>query len=68
MHDPKDDTSLWPSWIGEDVSCNVWVAGYGAALSGWTNAAMHVVDLGEALFAALQVEPGLQGQSELARV
>lgn len=63
MHDPKDHTTLWPSWIGEDVGCNVWVAGYGAALSGWTDAAMHLTDLGEGLFAALQVEQGLQGRS-----
>ncbi|RNE90161.1 alpha/beta fold hydrolase [Marichromatium sp. AB32] len=61
MYNPKDDTTLWPSWIGEEVGCNVWVAGYGAALSGWTDAAMHLVDLGEALFAALQVERDLQG-------
>ncbi len=61
MHNPKDHTTLWPSWIGEEVGCNVWVAGYGAALSGWTDAAMHLADLGEALFAALQVEQDLQG-------
>lgn len=60
MHNPKDQTTLWPSWIGEDVGCNVWVAGYGAAISGWTDAAMHLVDLGEALFAALQVEQSLR--------
>jgi len=63
MHNPKDDKTLWPSWIGEDVGCNVWVAGYDASLSGWTDAAMHLADLGEALFSALQVEQGLQGQS-----
>lgn len=62
MHNPKDHTALWPSWIGEDAGCHVWVAGYGAALSGWTDAAMHLADLGEALFAALQVEQGLQGR------
>ncbi len=62
MHNPKDHTTLWPSWIGEEVGCNVWVAGYGAALSGWTDAAMHLSDLGEGLFAALQVEQDLQGR------
>lgn len=61
MHNSRDHTTLWPSWIGEEVGCNVWVAGYGAALSGWTDAAMHLSDLGEALFAALQVEQDLQG-------
>lgn len=62
MHNPKDHTTLWPNWIGEEVGCHVWVAGYGAALSGWTDAAMHLTDLGEALFAALQAEPSLQGR------
>lgn len=61
MHNPKDQTTLWPSWIAEEIGCNVWVAGYGAALSGWTDAAMHLVDLGEAMFTALQVEQDLQG-------
>ena len=62
MHNPTDHTTLWPTWIGEDVGCHVWVAGYGAALSGWTDAAMHLTDLGEALFAALQAEPSLLGR------
>ncbi|MFY9478143.1 MAG: AAA family ATPase [Aquabacterium sp.] len=60
MHNPKDHATLWPTWIGKEVECSVWLAGYGAALSGWTDAAMHLADLGEALFAALQVEQGLQ--------
>jgi len=63
MHNPEDHMTLWPSWIGEDVGCNVWVAGYGAALSGWTDAAMHLADLGETLFSALQVEQGLKGRT-----
>jgi hypothetical protein len=62
MHNPADQTTLWPNWIGEDVGCHVWVAGYGAALSGWTDAAMHLNDLGEALFAALEAEPSLLGR------
>jgi pimeloyl-ACP methyl ester carboxylesterase len=61
MHNPKDTATLWPSWIGEEVGCNVWVAGYGAALSGWNDAAMHLAELGEALFTSLQVEQNLQG-------
>lgn len=60
MHNKKDHTTLWPSWIGEDVDCNVWVAGYGAAATGWLDAAMHLADQGEAFFSALQVEPKLQ--------
>lgn len=60
MHNPTDHTTFWPGWIGDEIGCNVWVAGYGAALSGWTDAAMHLADLGEALFAALQVEQDLK--------
>lgn len=62
MHRPQDHTTLWPKWIGEDVGCHVWVAGYGAAISGWTDAAMHLTDLGEALFAAFQAETSLHGR------
>ncbi len=62
MHNPKDHTTLWPNWIGEDIGCHVWVAGYEAAPSGWTGEAMHLVDLGEALFAALQAESTFQGK------
>lgn len=62
MHNQKNPSTLWPKWIGEDVDCSVWVAGYGAAPSGWTDAAMHLADLGEALFAALQVEQDLKGR------
>lgn len=54
--------TLWPNWVGADVGCHVWLAGYGAALSGWIDAAMHLADLGEAIFSALQVEQGLQGR------
>jgi len=62
MHNPKDRTTLWPKWIGEDAECHVWVAGYGSAISGWTTSAMHLVEQGEAFFAALQSEPSLQGR------
>jgi hypothetical protein len=37
MHDAKDEASFWPRWIGKDVGCNVWVAGYSSAPSGWTD-------------------------------
>jgi hypothetical protein len=61
MHNPKDDKALWPKWIGEDIGCHVWVAGYAATPSGWTGEAMHLVDLGEAFFAALEAESTFQG-------
>lgn len=63
MHKPRDPTTLWPHWVGQDMGCNVWVAGYNAAVSRWTNSAMHLSELGEALFSALQVERDLQSHS-----
>lgn len=62
MHNPNDNKTLWPNWIGEEVGCSVWVAGYCAAPSGWTDTAMHLAELGEAFFAALQAQPEFQGQ------
>lgn len=59
MNNPNNDSTFWPNWIGEDVECNVWIAGYEAAISEWTSSAMHLADLGDTLFAALQVEEGL---------
>lgn len=63
MSNSADPSTLWPVWIGEDVGCNVWVAGYDASPTAWESGALHLVDLGETLFTALQVEQGLQGQS-----
>lgn len=62
MHDANDPGTLWPGWVGEDAECNVWIAGYGAALSGWDDAAMHLTELGESLFASLQSEQALRGR------
>lgn len=58
-----DPTTLWPVWIGEDVGCNIWVAGYNASPTAWINETTSLADLGETLFAALQVEPSLKDQS-----
>ena len=63
MHDPDDQASLWPIWVGEDFECNVWVAAYGAAISGWTDDAMHLAELGESLLASIQAEPILKNRS-----
>ncbi|EKB21864.1 hypothetical protein HMPREF1170_02126 [Aeromonas veronii AMC35] len=60
MNNANNPSTFWPGWVGEDAKCCVWVADYGAAISGWTDDAMHLADLGEALFAALQVEQSLQ--------
>lgn len=63
MCNSADPTTLWPKWIGEDVECNVWVAGYNASPSAWFNETTSLADLGETLFTALQVEQGLKDQS-----
>lgn len=63
MCNSADPTTLWPVWIGEDVGCNVWVAGYNASPTAWVNETTSLADLGETLFAALQAEPGLKDQS-----
>ncbi|WP_256583270.1 AAA family ATPase [Pseudomonas sp. SWI44] len=61
MHKATDHTSLWPTWIGEDTGCNVWIAGYGAATSKWVDTAMHLADQGVALVSALRAEESLNG-------
>lgn len=60
MRDANDETTLWPAWVGEDANCNVWLLGYGAALSGWMDGAMHLVDLGVDFMSALLYEPELR--------
>ncbi|WNF55717.1 alpha/beta fold hydrolase [Pseudomonas sp. SG20052] len=62
MSNPLDHTTLWPKWIGEDAQCNVWLLKYGAALSGWTDSAMHLSDLGAAFMSALLYEKALAGR------
>lgn len=59
MHNSKDHTTLWPSWIGEDADCNVWVLGYDAAISAWKEPAMHLADQGVTLMATLLYEKGM---------
>lgn len=61
MHNAADHQSLWPGWIGEHTVCHIWIAGYGAAVSKWSDTAMHLADQGIALIAALQAEEGLHG-------
>lgn len=59
MHNSKDPKTLWPSWIGEDANCNVWVLGYDAASSAWKEPAMHLADQGVNLMATLLYEKGM---------
>lgn len=45
MSNSADPSTLWPVWIGEDVGCNVWVAGYDA--SPWAVTGSEDTDLSE---------------------
>lgn len=56
MQNSNDHTTLWPTWIGEDADCNVWVLGYDAATSAWKEPAMHLADQGVTLMATLLYE------------
>ncbi|KAA0069048.1 hypothetical protein [Rhodanobacter sp. T12-5] len=62
MCKPKDPATLWPKWVGEDADCNVWILGYDAAFSGWTEHAMHLADQGNAFMSELLSEPSLLGR------
>lgn len=46
MSRPKDPTTLWPRWVGEESGCDTWVLGYDAKLSGWHDAAMSLPEQG----------------------
>ncbi|HZW25125.1 MAG TPA: alpha/beta hydrolase [Gallionella sp.] len=59
MCNPEDDATLWPKWVGEDADCIIWVLGYDASLSSWTNGAMPLPDQGSAVLDLLVNEPEL---------
>lgn len=61
-HNLRDHTTFWPSWVGQEAQCSAWIVGYGAAISGWTDGAMHLADQGVAFMAALHAESSLRGQ------
>ncbi len=59
MSDPKDGTTLWPKWLGEDTQCPVWLLGYGAAMSRWKADAMALSRQATAILERLASEPAL---------
>lgn len=59
MVDPKDQSTLWPRWIGEDTGCPVWLLGYGAALTRWKKDAMALPRQATAVIDRLSNEPKL---------
>ncbi len=62
MHNARDQKALWPVWVAQDARCSAWIAGYGAAISGWTDGAMHLADQGIALMSALHAETSFRGR------
>lgn len=62
MHNARDQATLWPAWVAQDARCSAWIAGYGAAISGWTDGAMHLADQGIALMSALHAETSFRGR------
>ncbi|MDB4873937.1 MAG: hypothetical protein JWM41_383 [Gemmatimonadetes bacterium] len=60
MRNPKDESTLWPNWIGQELQCPVWLLGYDAALSGWTAGAMPLTAQGTAVLDRLAGEPRFQ--------
>ncbi len=67
MHQPENDSSLWPAWVGADTGLTTWVLGYDAALSAWKDSAMPLPDQGSTVLDLLVSEPAL-GQSNLVLV
>jgi pimeloyl-ACP methyl ester carboxylesterase len=61
MSNPKDDTTLWPKWVGEDTGCPVWLLGYGAAMSRWKADAMPLPRQATAVLECLSAEPSFLG-------
>ncbi|MDR3417880.1 MAG: hypothetical protein P4L83_17035 [Nevskia sp.] len=59
MADPKDASTLWPRWVGEDTGCPVWLLGYGAAMSAWKADAMALPRQAIAVIERLSNEPKL---------
>jgi len=62
MSNTKDHAALWPTWLGKEANCSVWLLSYDAALSGWTGDAMHLTEQGVALMSVLSYEKALQGK------
>jgi hypothetical protein len=61
MSDPKDETTLWPKWLGEDTQCPVWLLGYGAAMSRWKADTMALPRQATEVLERLASEPALAG-------
>lgn len=59
MSNHKDDGTLWPKWLGEDIDCSVWLLGYGSAMSRWRADAMPLPLQATAVLQCLSTKPSL---------
>lgn len=59
MADPKNQDTLWPRWVGEEIGCPVWLLGYGAALTRWKADATALPRQATAVIERLSNEPKL---------
>jgi pimeloyl-ACP methyl ester carboxylesterase len=59
MSNRKDVSTLWPSWLGEDTGCPVWLLGYGSAMSRWRADAMPLPQQATAVLQRLSIEQSL---------
>lgn len=62
MHNPADHATLWPQWLGEKCDCPVWLMGYDAALSAWSEEAMPLEMQATAVLDKWLNEPLLRDQ------
>lgn len=60
MCNPKDHATLWPSWIGEESRCPVWLLGYDASASAWSDVAMALPLEGTSVLDTIISEPALK--------
>ena len=64
----KDDASLWPAWLAQDIEgLAVYSVGYEASVSGWNGSAMELTDRAANVLNLLLVNPDL-GTGELILV
>lgn len=59
MANRKEESTLWPKWLGEDTGCPVWLLGYGGAMSRWKADAMALPRQATAVLQCLSTEPAL---------
>jgi pimeloyl-ACP methyl ester carboxylesterase len=60
MAKPKVVSTLWPTWLGEDTDCPVWLLGYEAAAFRSSGFAMAVPTQATAILEVLSVHPEIR--------